>query len=126
MLVAPTPPAGSAAAPGGIVGMTAYAYLPATADLSSVTFEVAETIGRKAALPAANAAIACAFFQPTAAGSTTRSVASQPRYVRYARSDAGASSRAEPPSTIGLPACRFIAQMNFHGSKLSAYATASP
>src|SRR4051794_30419968 len=79
MLVAPTPAAGRVLAPGGMVGISAYPYLPATGDLSRVTFEVAETIGRKAALPAPKAAIAWAFFQPTAAGSTTWSLASQPR-----------------------------------------------
>ena len=41
--------------------------------------DVAETMGRKTAFPAPNAAIACAFFQLTAAGSTTLSLASQPR-----------------------------------------------
>src|SRR6185369_9813683 len=120
MLVAPTLPAGRVVAPGGIVGMIAYAYLPATADLSRVTLEVAETIGRNAALPAPNAAIACAFFQPTAAGSTTWSVASQPRYVWYAVLTAGWSSLAFPLSTNDTPACTLIAQTNFHGSKPSA------
>ena len=40
-----------------------------------------ETIGRNAALPFAKAATACAFFQPIAAGSTTLSSVSQPKYV---------------------------------------------
>src|SRR5262245_14475599 len=81
MLVAGTPLDGLLVCPGGIVGITAYAHLPATCDLSSITFEEADTIGRNSALPAPNSAIACAFFQPTDAGSTTLSVASQPRYV---------------------------------------------
>ena len=79
MLAASLPPAGSEVAPGGIVGMRAYAYLSLISLLSRVGADVYVVIGKYAALPCENAASACAFDQPMDAGSTALSLVSQPK-----------------------------------------------
>jgi hypothetical protein len=64
-------------------------------------------------------ASAWAFVHPMAAGSTTLSLVSQPKYVWYAFLTAGSCKRTVLPSTSGLPAWMDMPQTNFHGSKLS-------
>src|SRR5689334_25066843 len=119
MLAASTPPAGRLVAPGGTVGSSANAHLPLTAPSSSALAAVVDVSAKYPVLPLANAAIACAFVQPIAAGSTTLSLVNQSKYVWYAFLTIGSWILAVLPSTSGLPACADMPQTNFHGSKLS-------
>src|SRR5690242_17477999 len=115
MLAASTPFAGRDVVPGGTVGNSAKAHLPFTAPAFRVFAALAEQSRKYPVFPLANAAIACGFDHPTAAGSTTLSCVIQPKYVWYAFFTIGSLILTCLPSTIGSPAWTDIPQMSFHG-----------